>query len=369
MKVESLIYIYGAICLSMIGFNIVYSLILRRREPHIKKKCEKFLEKINEQIGFIRSGGTVDDEHLTFIEQKMKRVNNLIAFDRVLEQLRNDASDDAFSKYLMQIRPAIMYLAVINYKRESMQTAYFSFFLTRYITNRHMDIDSIQDILLDYIKKDSLYCSVNALQALYTFGNTEHIISALKLQDLNKTFLHQKILTEGLLSFTGDHGELIRLLWQEFESFSEHMQLAIMNYIRFKADGYQKEMFDIMQDISRGKELRLAAIRYFGKYYYEPALEPLLAFASDRDEANWEYANVSIASLMKYKGFKVMEALKQALHSSNWYIRQSAAVCLEAHGVDYSSMMDVIAGNDRFAREMITYRLESQRLQKSGDKQ
>lgn len=368
MKIETLIYIYGAVCLSMIGFNILYSLLLKRHEPHLKRRCQNIYDRIETQLNNIREGGSVEQTHLDYLERRMSRINNLIAFDRVLGSLCDDTQDDAAERYLFQIRPAILYLAVLYYRRDSMQTAYFSFFLTRYITQRQMPIDSIQDILLDYVKKDSLYCSVNALQALYTFGNADHIIAALKIQDEGRTFVHEKILTEGLLTFTGDHNDLIKLLWQDFDSFSEHMQLAILNYIRFKSDGYQEEMFAIMQDKTREKELRLAAIRYFGRYYYEPAIEPLLALAQDRDLANWEYANVSISSLMRYKGDRVIEALKQALHSSNWYIRQSASVSLEAHGVDYSSMMDVIAGNDRYAREMMTYRLESQRLQKVGDK-
>ena len=33
MRVEVMIYIYGAICFSMIIFNIVYGFLMRRSEP------------------------------------------------------------------------------------------------------------------------------------------------------------------------------------------------------------------------------------------------------------------------------------------------------------------------------------------------
>ena len=366
MKIETMIYIYGAVCLSMIGFNILYNLILKRRELRLEKRCRKIKNRIEIQLNDIREGKSVSQKHMRYLQHSLRRISNLIAFDRVLNPLCEDRHDGIVTQYFLQIQPVILYLAVLYNHLDTMQTAYFSFFLSRYIIKRQMTIDSMQDILLGYIKKENLYCSVNALQALYAFGDAEHIITALKIQDKSKVFIHEKILTEGLLSFTGNHDELIRRLWENLALYSEHTQLAILNYIRFQSDGYQEEMFSVMQDKSKGKELRLSAIRYFGRYYYESALELLLAFASDKDPSNWEYATVSISSLARYNGGRVIGTLKQALHSSNWYIRQSAAASLEARGVDYSGLMDVIVGNDRYAREMITYRLESQRLQKVG---
>lgn len=366
MKIEMMIYIYGTICLSMIGFNILYNLLLKRHEPRLEKRCRKIKGRAETQLNAIREGKSIDPNHLRYLQNSLRRINNLIAFDRVLKPLCEDTHDGSETKYLLQIQPVILYLAVLYDHRDTMQAAYFSFFLSRYMIKRQMSIDSMQDILLGYLTKENLYCRVNALQALYAFGNAEHIIMALKIQDKGKVFVHEKILTEGLLSFTGNHDNLIRRLWENIDSYSEHTQLAILNYIRFQSDGYKKEMFAVMQDKAKGKELRLSAIRYFGRYDYEPALEPLLSFASDKDLSNWEYATVSISSLVRYNGERVTDTLKQALHSSNWYIRQSASVSLEAHGVDYSSLMDIIVGNDRYAREIMTYRLESQRLQKAS---
>ena len=68
--------------------------------------------------------------------------------------------------------------------------------------------------------------------------------------------------------------------------YSPHTQLAILNYIRFRSGDYQREMYEIMMDKKAHKELRLAAIRYCGKYPYEPAYGPLLAFVEDKDAPN-----------------------------------------------------------------------------------
>ena len=52
-----------------------------------------------------------------------------------------------------------------------------------------------------------------------------------------------------------------------------------------------------------------------------------------------------------------MQALMEAMHSGNWYVRYNAAVSLEAHGLSYSDLIELVGGRDRYAREMLTYRL------------
>ena len=71
---------------------------------------------------------------------------------------------------------------------------------------------------------------------------------------------------------------------------------------------------------------------------------------------------MAAAALKDYKGEDVISALKSALYSSNWYVRYNAAVSLEASGFSYTELIDVMAGKDRYAREMMEYRLGEQRL-------
>ena len=58
----------------------------------------------------------------------------------------------------------------------------------------------------------------------------------------------------------------------------------------------------------------------------------------------------------------MVDALLRAMNSANWYIRSNASASLEAHGLTYEEMFRVLDGEDRYAREMLTYRLELRRL-------
>ena len=366
MRVEVMIYIYGAVCVSMIVFNMIYNLLLKGSELRLNKRSRSMCSQVEAQLARVRQGKPVEETHKAYLRHKLRRVKNLIAFDRVLKPMVEDGTDPAVQAYLTQIQSVALYLGLVYGKRENMQAAYFSYILSLYMLQKHMPLQSIQEVLLDYVAKDNLYCRVNGLQALYAFGNVDHILTALKLQDRGEVFLHEKILTEGLLTFTGDHDELIHRLWEQFSTFSSRTQLAILNYIRFRTGGYAREMLEIMGDTEEEKELRLAAIRYFGRYPYAPALNMMLAFAEDCDPMNWEYATVSVSALAAYPREQVLGTLKDALRSANWYVRYAAAVSLETLQVTYDDLLDIMNGTDRYAREMIMYRLESRRMQKAS---
>lgn len=362
MRAEFLIYLYGAVCAAMIVFNIIYNLILRGSAPRMERRCRTVEALLAEQFAEIQRGKTVEECHLELLRHKLVRLNNLMAFHQALQnRLQRDPA--LVGAYLRQIRPVLLYLAEAYRQKAYMEAGYFAYFLSCYTADRKMTMDSLQDLLLDYIRKPNLYCRFNAMKALYHFASPEHIAQAVQLQDDGAVFFHEKLITEGLLTYTGDHEALIALLWERFSIYSVHTQHAILNYIRFRSGAYREEMYRILENSKEDKELRLAAIRYFGKYRYEPARKWLLAFVTDRDGTHWEYGTVAASALAAYHDGEVIDALKEALHSQNWYIRSAAAQSLEQMQVDYTDVLDIAAGSDRYAREMMLYRLESRKLQ------
>lgn len=365
MGSEVLLYGYGLICLSMIVFNFLYALVMRGSEARFSRRSKQFCELIEAELHHISQGQPLDSGHIKRLQRRLSRISNLIAFDHTLDQYL--AGGEAGKKYLMQIQPVILHLAMVYRRRENLQAAYFAYFLSRHKLNKYMPIDTVQNVLVDYMRKDSLYCRVNALKALCAFGSPEHILQAVVLQDRSGSFLHEKILTECLLVYDGDSSRLIRMFWGQMEQFSTRTRRALLDYIRFKTGDYQEEMFRIMTDPGQDRELRFSAIRYMGRYEYPPARKPLLEFLRDGDPENWEYAAISAAALARYPGQDVVDALVEAMHSGNWYVRYNAAASLEAHGLSYSDLIQLVGGRDRYAREMIMYRLESRRLEKRAE--
>lgn len=358
MGSEVLLYGYGAVCFSMLVFNIVNSMVLKKQEMRLERRSRALAAQVEIQLELIRQGKAVEQKHIRYLYRKLRWVKNLVAFDHALETCLETGQSPADLEYKRQIQPVFLQLATVYLGRDTMQSAYYAYFLSKNQAQRHMEADALEKILVQYMRKQNLYCRVNALDALCGFGTEESVVEALTVLNQEGGFIHEKILTDGLLAFGGDHDRLMGLLWDKFERFSGKMQMVILNYIRYKSGGYCDRMFRIMMDPGRDKEQRLLAIRYFGRYVYEPARDPLLLFASDQNPLNWEYAAISVTSLARYTGEKVMDALIGAVHSSNWYVRYNAAVSLESregYGWDF---MEAAGGNDRYAREMLMYRLE-----------
>lgn len=366
---EVLIYGYGAVCLSMIVFNIVYNIMLRRREPRTKKKAKRVRNALAESYGAPRRDGASvwpkAGEFLRASRLKLERYGDLMTLSEALLELLQGEQREAAERFIQKLQPELPALAEAYLKKDGMQTAYFAVFLQTYRRSSPYD-GQLLESLLSYAARETIYCRVNALDAFGAFGNADYMVKAVEQQDRMEAFLHEKVLTEGLLSFSGDHGELIEKLLEHFEDFSDRTRHSVLTYIRFQSGDCQEFMYRVMADENADRELRLSAIRYFGKYPWEPARGMLLAFAGDTEPLNWEYAAVAAAALKDYRGEDVTLALKSALYSSNWYVRYNAAVSLEAEGLSYSQLIDIMAGKDRYAREMMGYRLEERRLLEEG---
>lgn len=373
MGAEILLYGYGIVCLSMLIFNVIYGLHLRSNDRRMDAKTEVIRRRVTEQLERLRKdlsgpseqARTVQASHLTWMRRHLSHINYLLAFDGLLDEL--DSQSAAYQSYLRQLQPVFLYLSTVYWKRENTQAAYFCYFLSRHKLRRHMELDQIQQVTLSYLKKDSLYCKINAWKALCSFGSPSILVEALQeLGSGEESQLHEKVITEALLTYTGDSKSLIEALWSQLESFSIHIQRAILDYIRFQSGDYRERMLKILRDGRRDKELRLAAIRYFGRYPDPSARPLLLEFLQDSDPTHWEYSAISASSLAGYDGQGVADALLQAMNSSNWYIRSNAASSLEARGLSYEEMLQVLGGGDRYAREMLTYRLKAKQLQEEA---
>lgn len=362
MYVETLIYAYLAICMAMILFNCACIFIFRRRDRVLRRHSVRLAEEIDRQIQLRRGGSPVSGEHLRILRRKLRRVRNLMVLDESLEDLLN-RDPDAARAYLAEIRPVFAWVAAENRYRDPMQLAYFAYVLCKYRILEGEADPMTAELLMKLLEEPSLYCRENALQAIYSTGDCGFVLRALRQVDERGRFHHSKLLTDGLLAFAGDRQELARVLWGRFESFSLPMQAVILDYIRFGGIGMSDELLPLLADEGRDDELRFSCIRYFGKYPDPRAYPLLLSFLEHPQTHRWEYAAISATALAAYPGARTVLALKRAMSSASWYIRFNAAKSLEAFHLTYQDLGDVMDSGDRYAREILQYRLDIQQAQ------
>ncbi len=356
MNVEMLIYAYLVICAAMIAFNITSAVVFEKDDKKILKRNDDFSNIILKQIEI----GEVDDSHKKYLRKKLRHINCLMAFDETLEGIFSEKPDEV-RKYIEAISPVFVYLTFEYSKKNELQSAYFPYIIKKYKLFMGAKISVVADMLTNMVKDSSLYCRENALQALYNIGDAESVVTALKLLDNSGYYHSPKMITDGLLEFTGDKSELDERLWAHFDEFTLSLRLAFMDYFRFESGRHTETMFSIMTDKNANQELRLSAIRYFAKHHYEPAMDALYDFAADRS-LTWEYKALAATALANYPTAQTECILKDLLVNRNWYVRYNAAESLERIGVEYDELIDIFEGNDRYASEMLRYRFERKKL-------
>ena len=352
-----MIYAYLAICTSMILFNLACVFVFRRRDTSLRRLSSRLETRVAEQLERVRAGQPVEERHKTFLQKSLRQTSRLLAFDDTLDRLLSREPEVVW-EYLRQISPVFTCLAIENQYHSSIKLTYFAYVVRKYRILKGRPAGPVLDVMNTLLGMPSLYCRENALQAIYSSGNCGCVISALQAVDESPRFHHAKLLTDGLLTFPGDREQLSRELWRHFDRFSVKMRVVILDYFRFSGMDMQEQLLPLLADPRQDDEIRFSCIRYFGKYPCQAAYPLLLDFVNHPKGNRWEYAAISASALASYPGQHSTDVLKQALHSSNWYVRFNAAQSLERFHLTYLELSDTLDGNDRYAREILQYRMD-----------
>lgn len=232
MFVQILIYVYLGICAGMILFNIVTALLSQRREHRPFRDGIRLELTVERELDHLALTGEVNEEHLRYMERRLRRVNGLAAFDAALEHLCVRRPELTRS-YLTALNGVMIALAEDYCRREEIEAAYFPYIIKKYRLLGGADDAPLKEVLLELLHEPSIYCRENAMQALYTAGDPAVLVRALRIIDASSLYYHSKLLSDGLLNYTGDTWELADALWEAFDAFQPWMQVTLLNYFRF----------------------------------------------------------------------------------------------------------------------------------------
>lgn len=361
MRVETVIYVYVAVCISMIFFNIACIFIYSHNDKKVAECNIDFSDKINHCI----ENKNVDRNHRNYLAKQLLKANNLIGFDKALEKLYQEKPEE-LKWYIKEISSVFVYLTPKYLNKDKLQAAYFPYIIKKYKIANGENTNTIKEAMLKLTHESSLYCRENALSALIAMGDENYVVEALHIIDKSGYYHHSKLIYDALLEFSADKEKLENLLWKHYFTFSLKMQMTVLDYFRFSSDKYCKEFLQLLTSPNCDDEIAYRCIRYFGKYHYEPAYPYLLDFVENSDDVAWQYKSISATALATYPCQKTIEVLKSLLSNKNWYVRFNASSSLVKLGLDYNDLIDVLEGSDRYAAEMMRYRLNQNWLENKG---
>ncbi|MBR5808942.1 MAG: hypothetical protein IKY39_02390 [Clostridia bacterium] len=357
MKIEIMIYVYIAICISMIAYNIIYIFILRHRERALASNSQRLEEILNKQIDILKNDGKISDEHKDYLCRELDKTAGITAFDKALEKIYEN-EPELCERYLVETFSVFEVLTHRYISKDTLKIAYFPYILHKYKILKHYESERLIGSLLELLRSVNVYCRENTLKAIYSMQRPELVVSALKIIDKNLSFHHPKLICDGLFEYKGDKQILKEKLLQNFSEFSIQMRVNILNFFRFSSIRCDDEMMFILKNEKENNELRFSAIRYFEKFPSDDARPVLENLAENLEGRPWEYQAISTSALKSYPGDVTFRILVKNLSNHNWHVRQNSAISCERLGYSYYDLINVFDGEDRYAREMMRYHLD-----------
>ena len=360
-----MLYVYLFVCAAMIGFNIAATMLFKASERKTERVSKDLRYRVLARLKEAENGEPPDKKHKAYLSRKLRKVGNMAAFDKMLEDEYVNHPQE-IRNYLKSIDDVFISLMAYYTKRNKIEAAYFPYIIKKYRVIAHRSFESLKGALLELLCEPSIYCRENAMQALYTTGDVECVFEAVKIIDKSDLFFHRKLLSDGLLNFAGSGDALGKKFVGGFFDFSVDTQVALLDYLRFSGGEYREFALSLLQNEKLSDEIRYAAIRYLGKYRFDRAYETLCGFAAENSEQQWQYAAIASTALGSYPGADTVDILKRNLYSRNWYIRLNSALSLKNLGLTYPELTDIIDGNDRYAAEITRYCLQRDDTEEKG---
>ncbi len=356
-NVNTLMYGYLYICVFLLLYNIIYifrSKLIKKIHQDKKRDWEK---QILYQFIHLNNDDQISDEHRLKLLKKLVKINELLPYHDALESLKEQPN---FSKYIENLGTIYQQLAYSYSKKDNMKRAFFAYFIANYPV-KSSDNEMLITILLGYLDDSTIYCRENVLKAMCTLGNEQAVENTLSLFNQNQWFHHQKLVADNLAKFTGNQESLMKQLWKHKNDWNENIMVAIVQFISLANGSFQETFFAYLNDDRGQIEIKLAILRYFRTHYYQPVVPLLYAYLNENDY-NENLTIVAAFVLDHYPSKQTIAVLKQALYHPNWYVRYNSASSLINLKVSLSDLNDVLNGEDRYAKEILTYMYEKEVL-------
>lgn len=350
-----LLQIYFLFCFLILFYTIGYIFYQIYHKKYESRSVKQYMKIISKQSLTIQQFGVPEQEHVNWLSRRLKKVDQLIFFEKALTQLDGQANEIA--AYLKFIEPVIIELTATYQGSNQMMQAYLAHFIARR-SKGQWRAPIIYKRITAYLKEPTIYLRENVLLAACQQPDPKWIIEVLHFLTEHDLYHHPKLIQDGLLTYPFDAEKLIATLWRRHQTFQEPIVLGLIGYITIKSGDYKEVLFEKLTQDKIALEVKLQAMRYFKKNYYPKAEQELIRLISDKQDA---IRIVAAFVLSSYSSEAVIASLKTALSDSNWHVRRNASLSLLAAAPSNKDISEVLTGSDRYAKEMLNYHLEVER--------
>jgi len=354
IRISFIVGLFIIICIALMIFNFIITHHSRGQSTPSADTVKKWISILNKQVTTTPDNTSGTLKHEQFLLKRLSNIEELIAYFHALQH-RKSESLEAYNNYAHKQHEAFQKLADRYKKKSSTERACYANFICDFPDLAGNPYGHMVDILISYIDNSTVHCRMSVLRVLCSIGSTHGIVNALQVINDKHLFVHKQLLTDELLNFKGDKEILGAYLWSGALHWNDNIADSVVQFITRFSDSYNEVFLPVLQNSSIGAEVRIAIIRYYGKYVCEAAQPTLIGFITEPTNIN--LACEAAFALALYPTYDTITALKSALYRPEWNLRYSASLAL----IKMKNTIDLLSAlenESNYATELVTYMLE-----------
>lgn len=296
-------------------------------------------------------------DYIQYLLQKLHNYKFLLLLMSYLKELASE--DKPLTQHFhYALAPILFQLAPIYAKKPLDEQAYYAYVIATFEFSHEPISLPLTTTLLNFLNSPSIHTRHNALHAICRLGSLELLLPALDLLDTSPFPYHPKLLTNGLLSFTGDIDNLNVALLKSLDHFSPHTQATIIDYLCLRNYNVANAFTPYLEKDSGDLQLRYAVIRYYTNLPCPDAYPYFIKFINILGNDYWTLRALSATALMHYPTPLSISTLIKYLADTNWFVRNNCAQSLIYFNLPISKLLAILKIPDTFAQDILSYHLE-----------
>ncbi|MCL2530581.1 MAG: hypothetical protein FWE40_00290 [Oscillospiraceae bacterium] len=217
-------------CIALMVFNFVIMRVSREKSASSADKSNTWQHILATQALAEPGKAPCLRKHDKLLLKKLGDAQNLVAYGHALQKLKDEHGDE----YLIYMRDRhhMFYLLAQQYFRKaSVDRACFADFVCDFPQVTDGAYETLVSTLVACINDPSVHCRTNALRALCSVGNVRGVVNALQTINDRSLFVHHQLLTNELLSFSGNKEDLGEQLWKENAHWNDGIRASVAQFI------------------------------------------------------------------------------------------------------------------------------------------
>lgn len=352
INLQIFLLIYIALVSAFIVADVVLK-IMMARFPVRQEKAKKYWKDVFESC--------LASEDGVFPKKALRRLRWqawILGFFDTYDEM--SVKDSRIRGMIEKNKDGIFY-ACSKYRKSNVTLrAYFAHFCCSLKINTPEDYNKYTRLMLSCLTDHSVYSCENALKALYSFGNAQAVADAFGILSEKHIYHSEKLLADGLLTFSGDMEKLEDLLVRGFPEWSGCCRVALVNFLNYRGTArFDGGMMKYLKDPASDTNLKCSILRMLSKRGSAELAAEIERILKDDDAAEWEAAAVAAKAAGNMDSEEMREALFRSLSSKYWIVRMNSAKSLAKMNVPKEMICRKMKDGDRYAAEELRYELEA----------